>query len=92
MAERQGIEGNELDGVFFTEKSAPAGTAVIKDIDLIVRFRQNLNLTEMKKRAAQEIKACGANALVDMKYGQRAKIGLFSNGEQWYIQGKAVCL
>jgi hypothetical protein len=92
MVERAGLQGSEVSGIFFTEDKCPQGVAVIKDIDLLVKFRQNLNLTNLKERAAKEIQASGANALVEMKYGQRAKVGIFTNGEQWYLKGRAVRL
>jgi hypothetical protein len=90
MVERAGLQGSEVGGIFFTENKCPEGVAVIKDIDILVKFRQNLNLTNLKERAANEVRSSGANALVEMKYGQRAKVGIFSNGEQWYLKGRAV--
>lgn len=92
MVERAGLQGSEVNGVFFTEDKCPQDVAVVKDIDVLVKFRQNLNLTNLKERAAKDVQSCGANALVEMKYGQRAKVGIFSNGEQWYLKGRAVRL
>ncbi len=88
--EKHGLEGSEIEGVFFTEGQAPQGTQILKELDLVVKLRQNLNPTEMKKRAVKTITAAGGNALVEMTYGQRAKVAIFANGEQWYIKGKIV--
>ncbi len=49
MVERAGLQGSEVDGIFFTEDKCPQGVAVIKDIDVLVKFRQNLNLTNLKR-------------------------------------------
>lgn len=95
MAERGGLSGTEVDGVFFTEGRL---------LDLrsqghvhVEISRQNSNLAEIKQEMARRAVRLGGNAIVGFTYGQRAhgwlKLLSFSwDTESWYGDGEAVSL
>lgn len=71
MIERQGLRGTEQDGIFFTESPGPAGTRLLRQIS-VKKSRQNLSLPVIKSMMALQATHVGANAIVDLKYGQRS--------------------
>lgn len=92
-----GLPGNSFDEVFFSESLAPPGTSIVRRIS-VSRSRQNANLQEIKALMAREAKACGANAIVGFRYGQRSHkwwqqaFTLKWDTESWFGEGDAVNL
>ena len=65
METRHGVQGTCLDGVFFTERPIPQAETV-RHLHVEIS-RQNSNLTEVKRQLAEQVKACGANALTNFR-------------------------
>jgi hypothetical protein len=74
MMEKNGVKGTMLNGVFFTESSAP-NARVIRHIHTEIS-RQNSNLAEIKEELAVQVISLGGNTLMNFKYGQKK--------HQWY--------
>ena len=97
MVQRAGLNGNEFDGVFFTESLPSPGMQVLTTIN-VTRNRQNSNLIEVKQLMAASAKAAGANAVLGFRYGQRAhkwwqQAFTFKwDSESWFGEGVAVVL
>lgn len=89
-----GIQGNEVDGIFFTEQNI-SGVSVVKHLDAEIS-RQNSDLGEVKLRLARQAKNLGANAIMNFKYGQRAHswwelvLTFKWDTESWHGEGDAV--
>lgn len=93
MENRYGVRGTTTDGVFFTE-DAIANAPAVKRVSVEIS-RQNSDITEIKRRMAQEAKAAGANAIMSFRYGQRKHewwqlLALKWDTESWYGEGVAV--
>lgn len=91
MEEKGGVRGATFEGIFFSEGAAAA--RVIKHVEVRIDL-QNSNLRDVKKQLAQQAMACGANAIVNFRYGQK-KQPLFNfrwDSEAWHGEGDAVRL
>lgn len=95
MISQHGVNGTLQDDIFFTEKSIPSSN-VIKHIKVEIS-RQNSSLSEIKSAMARDAKSCGANVVMNFKYGQSAHKGLklisFKwDSESWHGEGDAVSI
>lgn len=95
METKFGAKGTIQDGIFFTEDKLGA-SQVLKHIQVEIS-RQNSNLGDVKSAMANEAKACGANSIMNFKYGQQAHKGMkllaFKwDSESWYGEGDAVAM
>ena len=93
MEERFGVRGTVLDDVFFTEAGIP-GARLIKHLRVQIS-RQNASLTEVKEQLAAQVGACGGNALMNFRYGQKPHpwwelLLLKWDTESWHGEGDAV--
>ena len=83
------------DGVFFTESAPPAPLPTIKHLHVEIS-RQNANLTDVKRKLAQQAQGMGAGAIVNFRYGQRKHkwwqlVFTFKwDTESWHGEGDAV--
>lgn len=97
MTLRNGLSGNDFEGIFFSESLAPPTVATIGPVNVTIN-RQNANLLEVKSKMAADAKRMGANAIVSFKYGQRSHkwwqlIFTFKwDSEGWFGEGIAVRL
>jgi len=89
MESRFGLLGYSHDGIFFSESSAPHGTA--KGTVKASSGQQNINIDKLKSTLAAQAKRRGANAVVEFKYAQRANVLTFTSTE-WRAQGVAMLL
>lgn len=84
---RWGVEGTEMFGVFFTEKSIP-GSTVIKHVKA-ESGRQNIGLDQLKKSLAAQAQVKGAQAIANFSYKQVATVFSFSD-IRWTAEGDLV--
>jgi hypothetical protein len=94
MEDRHGVRGTVHDGVFFSESTIP-GMRAIEHLHVEIS-RQNATLFEVKTRLAEKVKACGATALANFRYGQKKhewweQVFSFKwDTESWHGEGDAV--
>jgi hypothetical protein len=91
--EWHGVRGTvHSGGVFITEDDLPGESLGVISISI---GRQNANLSEVKERLAREAAKRGANAVSNLKYGQRkhGPLGLVNpfrwDTESWVGEGEA---
>jgi hypothetical protein len=65
-----GLRGNFVDGVFFTE-DAGAIYRIQESAIQVKISRQNANLPQLKQQLAHKVRQAGGNALVGFTYGQK---------------------
>ncbi len=66
--EWHGARGTVHDGIFVTEDDLPGQSIGLVSVTI---GRQNANLSEIKDRLAREAAGRGANAVTELRYGQR---------------------
>ena len=94
MKPPKGVQGLVFDDVFFTEQEI-AKCAVVKHIEVMIKH-QNASLDDVKRRISEEVKAAGANAVKNFRYGQRimstmkALLRFQWEIEFWHGEGDAV--
>ena len=94
MKPPKGVQGMVFDDVFFTEQEITK-CAVVKHIEVMIKH-QNASLDDVKRRISEEVKAAGANAVKNFRYGQRimstmkALLRFQWEIEFWHGEGDAV--
>jgi hypothetical protein len=94
--ERFGVVGSELDGVFFTEARAIAGSEELGPVKVEIGG-QNKDLRNVKAKLAEEVRRRGGDGLIQFAYGQRGNpwwrsLSGLLDAEHWYGSGVVVRL
>ena len=95
MERRSGVVGTVAEGVFFTEADI-VGVKRLVSVEVELA-KQNADLVAVKREMARRVKACGGNALIQFKYGQRAHKWWENllpkwDSESWHGSGVAAVL
>jgi Domain of unknown function (DUF4177) len=89
-----GISGQVVNGVFLTE-GAPPGGQFVRRVAVEIS-RQNSNPAQVQEQLADQARQAGANAVCNLRYGQRAHRGLALvafkwDTESWHGEGTPCC-